>query len=145
MKRISAERWARGRRARRIIGERRAAQPMRLRGVGDRHERVAGEYAGDGVHCSQGVLAGRGDVASNAAEGVSAGFATEHAGDLLLHLHHANVPFGQVVVEGGAEVVHEGQRLPAVLIEPFEQVPGFGLFPPPAFFSAGAGDKGFCA
>jgi len=91
-----------------MIGEPRTAQPVRLRGVGElctscgrRHERVAGEYAGDGVHCSQGVLAGRGDVASNATKRVSAGFATEHAGDLLLHLHHANVPFGQVMPTPG--------------------------------------------
>src|SRR3972149_7076089 len=102
---------------------RRSAEPIRLRGVVDRHERVTGEYAGDGIHCSQCVLPGRGDVASNAAEGVSAGFATESAGDLLLLLHHANVAFGQVVVEGDVEVLHERQDFPPVLIEPFEQVP----------------------
>lgn len=57
------------------MGERRAAQAMRLRGVDDRHERVAGEYAGDGVHRSQGVLAGGGDIAADAAEGFGTFFA----------------------------------------------------------------------
>jgi hypothetical protein len=27
----------------------------------------------------------------------------------LLHLHHANVPFGQIVIKGDAEVVHKSQ------------------------------------
>jgi hypothetical protein len=40
---------------------------------------------------------------------MSTGFATERAGDLLLHLHHANVPFGQIVIKGDAEVVHKSQ------------------------------------
>ena len=39
----------------------------------------------------------------------------------------------------------ERQDFQPVLVEPFEQVPGFGLFPPPAFFSAWAGGKWFCA
>ena len=93
---------------------------MGLRGVEARHERVAGEDAGDGVKRAHGVLAGRGDVTADAAEGFGPRFAAEQPRDLLLHLHHANVPFGQVVVEGDAEVVHESQDFLAVLIQPFE-------------------------
>ena len=72
----------------------------RLRGIDAWHEGVAGENAGDSVHRAQRILSGRGDVTADAAEGFAPLFAAEHAGDLLLHLHHANVPFGQVVVEG---------------------------------------------
>ena len=42
-----------------------------------RHERVAGEDAGDGVKRAHGVLAGRGDVTADAAEGFGPRFAAE--------------------------------------------------------------------
>ena len=48
----------------------------------------------------------------------------------------------RIVVEGDAEVVHESQGFLPVLIEPFEQVPGLGLFAPPAFLSGMGGACG---
>ena len=58
---------------------------------------------------------------------------SEGPGDFLLHLHHAKIPFGQVIVEGDVEVVDEGRGLVAMMIKPFEQVARFGLLGPPAF------------
>ena len=118
------------------------SEQLRLRGIEAWHERVAGENEGDSVQRAHRILSGRGDVTADAAEGFGPLLAAEHSGDLLLHLHHANVPFGQVVVEGDAEVLHESQGFLPVLIEPFEQVPGFGLFAPPAFLSGRGGRCG---
>ena len=78
-------------------------------------------------------LRGGGEVASNSTEGLRAGFASECAGNLLLHLYHANVPFDQVVIEGDVEIVHEGQGFLAVLVQAFEQVARFGFFAPSSF------------
>jgi hypothetical protein len=128
-----------GRILRRGAGQR---EQLRLRGIEAWHERVAGENEGDSVQRAHRILSGHGDVTADAAEGCGPLLAAEHAGDLLLHLHHANVPFGQVVVEGDAEVVHESQGFLPVLIEPFEQVLGFGLFAPPAFRSGRGGRCG---
>jgi len=115
---------------------------MQLRGIGDGHERVAGECTGDGVQCAQRVLSSCGDVATDSAEGSGALCAAEQPRYFLLHLHHADVPFGQVVVEGDIEVVHESQSFLPVPVETFEQVPGLGLFPPPAFLSGMGGACG---
>ena len=90
--------------------ERCTAQPMRLRGVEARHERVAGEYAGDGVKRAHGILSGRGEVTADAAEGFGLRFAAEQTGDLLLHLHHPDVPFGQVVQVGRFLLEYDDQR-----------------------------------
>ena len=116
----------------------------RLRGVEGRHERVAAEDTGQSVNGAHGVLAGGGEVASNSTEGLRAGFASECAGNLLLHLYHANVPFDQVVIEGDVEIVHEGQGFLAVLVQAFEQVARFGFLRLPRFFLAlaGRGDNG---
>ena len=51
----------------------------------------------------------------------------EGAGDFLLHLHHADVLLGQVIVEGHVEVVHECEGFGTVLVESFKQVSGLGL------------------
>jgi hypothetical protein len=46
----------------------------------------------------------------------------------------ANIPFGQVVVEGGFEVIHEGENFAPAMVEAFVQVSGLGLFSSHSFF-----------
>lgn len=84
------------------------SQQGRLRGINASHEGVAGKNAGDSVHRAQRIFSGRGGVAA------------EDARELLLHLHHADIPFCQIVVECETEVVHESQDFLSVLIESFE-------------------------
>src|SRR5450756_2490583 len=74
-------------------------------------ERRASEDMLDGRQHVVALLAHGGDVAApNATEGRRSVAATEAAGDLLLHLHHPQVPLGQVVVERHPEILHEGQH-----------------------------------
>lgn len=82
------------------------------------------------------------DVATDSAEGSGALCAAEQPRYFPLHLHHADVPFGQVVVEGDIEVIYESQSFLPVPVETFEQVPGLGLFPSPAFISGMGGACG---
>ena len=68
------------------------------------------------------LFAHRRDIAPDPAERFGSGPGAEAAGDLLLYLHHAQVPVGEVVVEGHSEVIHEPERLVAILRQPVEQV-----------------------
>ena len=54
------------------------------------------------------LLAQRGQVPANAAEGNRSRFAAERAGDLLLHFDHANISLGLVIVKRHSEVFQEG-------------------------------------
>ena len=56
-----------------------------------------------------GLLAQGRNIAPDAAEGSGPRRVAEGAGDLLLHLDHAQVPFGLVVVEGHGPVMQEGE------------------------------------
>ena len=73
------------------------------------------------------LLANRGDVAADAAEGAGTLLSAEAAGDLLLHLEHADILLGQIIVERHPKVVHEAQRLTTILSQTGQQVLGFGL------------------
>ena len=53
--------------------------------------------------------------------------AAERAGDLLSQLHHPQIPFGLVVVEGHGEVAHEGKDAVVVVAEAVEQIAGLAL------------------
>lgn len=72
------------------------------------------EGVGKGSQDGDALLAEGADVAAEGAEAVDGGGRAEAAGDLLFELHHAGVALGLVVVEGDAQVGHEGEGLVAV-------------------------------
>ncbi len=47
----------------------------------------------------QTLFAQRGQVAANASKGLSESLAAEAAGDFLLHLDHAKISLGQIIVK----------------------------------------------
>ncbi len=73
------------------------------------------------------LLAHGGEIAADAAEGARALRAAEGAGDLLLHLDHADVALGLVVVEGDGGVVHESEHRALMGGEAVEEVLGLTL------------------
>lgn len=66
------------------------------------------------------------------AEGVGAMLGTEGTRDLLFELDHADVTLSQIVVEGDAEVVHEGEGFRLVLVKSVQQIFGWRLLGSPA-------------
>jgi hypothetical protein len=79
---------------------------------------------------SQTLLAQRQEIASDAAEGLSARSRAEVAGDLLLYFDHPQVTFGEAVVERHDEVVQEGQHSLLVLGKAIEQIASRRRFAP---------------
>ena len=63
----------------------------------------------EGFECVDAVLAGGGQVAADGAERFGAGPGAQPAADLLSEFDHADVAFGEVVVERHAQVVREAQ------------------------------------
>src|SRR3954463_13133317 len=70
---------------------------------------MSSEGVGERGQDRQALLAEGADVAADLAEAVDGGHGAEAAGDLLADLHHAEVAFGLIVVEGDGEVGHEGE------------------------------------
>src|SRR5688572_7918745 len=86
------------------------------------HQGCAGENAAERFHEREALLANGRDVAADAAEDVGSAATSKAAGDFLLGLDHAQIPFGQVVVEGDPEIVHEGQHLIGALLKAQHEV-----------------------
>ena len=72
------------------------------------------------------------DVTTDSAEGIGPRACAKSARDFLFDLDHAHIAFGQVVVEGDAEIMHEGQCLSLIALKAVEQVSGRRLFFAPA-------------
>ena len=64
------------------------------------------------------------DIAADVAEDLRAETSAERAGNFLLDLDHAQVTLGQVVIEGNAKIMHEGQRLGLVFGQAVQEVLG---------------------
>ncbi len=67
-------------------------------------------------------------ITANTAKDSDSGVGAKTSGDFLLHLDHAQVPLGLIVVEGHCKIGHEGQNLPLVPREPIKQVASGILF-----------------
>ncbi len=106
------------------------------RGVDRWHEGGAEEHALQRLQGVEVVLACRGNVAADAAEVHECLDAAKGAGDLLAQLHHPQIPFRLVVVEGHGEVAHEGEDFIGVVAEAVEQIAGFTLLAATAPFRA---------
>src|SRR5258708_4207866 len=93
-------------------------------------EWAAGDDGFEGGQQRYALLAKGGKIPAEAGERICAPVRAEAAGHLLLHLEHANVALGLVVVKGDGEVVGERQHL--LLAEPqaFEQVARWRLLDP---------------
>ena len=74
------------------------------------------------------LLSERGKVAANAAEHDSALFTAKAARDFLLHLDHAQIPLGLVVVKRHSKVVQKPQHRLLLLGEAVQQITGRILF-----------------
>ena len=90
-----------------------------------------------GVQQMQALLAQGGQVAANAAKGAGSGLAAKGAGDFLLHLDHAHIAFGLIVVKGDHQAMQEGQHGLLVGEQAIQQVAGRTLFDA-AFVSRGS-------
>src|SRR2546423_6315953 len=73
------------------------------------------------------LLHGR-DVTANATESVRSGRSAETPAHLLLHLHHAQITLGQIVVKRDSKVMQKRQRLSLVLRQAVQEVLPFPLF-----------------
>ncbi len=69
-----------------------------------------------------------GQVRADAREHPRAIERSESAGYFLLDLHHAQILLGLVVAEGHAEIVQEGEHRALMVLEPKQEVLGFGVF-----------------
>src|SRR2546421_292509 len=78
----------------------------------------------------QALLAQGREIASDAAEGLSARHTAKTPRDLLLHLDHADIALGQTVVKRHGEVVQEQQHGLLVLGQAIEQIASGRLFAP---------------
>jgi hypothetical protein len=56
------------------------------------------------------LLAQGSEIASNATELSCPRFRAEAAGDFLLEFHHAQIPFGLIVIEGEGEIMHKAKH-----------------------------------
>ena len=83
---------------------------------------VGGGEAGEDVDGVAALFVGGGEVGAEREEVAGAGAGAPAAADLLLELDHADVAFGEVVVERDAEVVGEAEDLVAVAVEAGEEV-----------------------
>ena len=63
----------------------------------------------NGVNNIGPLLADSGDVRPNMAESVRAVLRAEGPRDFLFELDHADFPLGQIVVEGDAKIMYEGE------------------------------------
>ena len=62
----------------------------------------------DGINGVEAMFAGSRDIGTYRTEDMGTVWCTEAVGDLLLDFNHAHDAFDEVVVEGDAEVMHEG-------------------------------------
>ena len=88
------------------------------------------------------LLAHGGNIASDAAEDVSALPSAKAARDFLADLGHAQVTLGLVVVERDPEIVHEGQDRRLMFFQAQEQAADRTLAGPAAPASAAGGRVG---
>ena len=110
-----------------MVGRTHPARGRDSRGVDRWHEGGAEEHALQRLQGVEVVLACRGDVTADAAEVHKCLDAAKGAGDLLAQLHHPQIPFRLVVVEGHGEVAHEGEDFIGVVAEAVEQIAGIAL------------------
>lgn len=75
------------------------------------------ECVGNSVNDADALLANGRDVGTDVTESISAVLGTKSAGNLLFEFDHAYIPLGQIVVEGDAEVIHEGKDFRLVLVQ----------------------------
>ena len=97
-----------------------------------RDEGVASQGIIDSVYDVPTMFADCRDVATNGTECLSPSTCSKSTGHFLFDLYHPHIAFGQVVVEGNAEVIHKGQDLWFVLLETVEQILGGRLFLAPS-------------
>src|SRR6266702_5882381 len=76
----------------------------------------------------QTLFAQRGQVATNASKGVSESLATKAAGDFLLHLDHAQISFGEVIVKIHPQILQEGEDGLLLFAQAIEQIASVTLF-----------------
>ena len=87
------------------------------------------------------MFAHRRNIRANPTEGRGSGHRPETTGNLLLDFHHAQIAFGQVVIERDAEVRHKAQDFRLALLQAQEQVACFALFAAAALPGHGLGGR----
>ncbi len=89
----------------------------------------------------QTLFAERGQVATNARKGVSTRDAAKAAGDFLLHLDHAQISLGQVIVKIHAQIFQKAEDGFLVCAQAIEQIARVTLFAATAFARGRGGPR----
>src|SRR5258708_36487469 len=76
----------------------------------------------------QTLFAECGQVATNASKGLSESLAAEAAGDFLLHLDHAEISLGQVIVKIYPQILHDGEAAFLLFADAIETIARDTLF-----------------
>src|SRR6266849_7667339 len=76
----------------------------------------------------QTLFAQGGHIAANASKGLSESLATEAAGNFLLHLDHAKISLGEVIVKIHAQILQEGEDGLLLFAQAIEEIAGGTLF-----------------
>src|SRR2546428_5259329 len=76
----------------------------------------------------QTLFAQRRQIAANASKGLSTSDTPEAAGDFLLHLDHAKISFGEVIVKIHPQILQEGEDGLLLFAQAIEQIASVTLF-----------------
>ena len=95
---------------------------------------------GEGMKDVAALFAQRGEVGADGAEGLSASDGTETAGGFLLEFRHADIAFGEIVVEGHTRVGEKPQDIIGVLAQTQQKIGRRGLLDTATLFDFGAGE-----
>ena len=85
------------------------------------------------------LFAQRGEVGADGAEGLGTSDGTETPGGFLLEFWHADIAFGQIVVEGHTRVGEKPQDVVRVLSQTQQKIGRRGLLDTATLFDFGAG------
>src|SRR5213593_171484 len=76
----------------------------------------------------QTLFAQRRQIAANASKGLSTSDTPEAAGDFLLHLDHAQISLGQIIVKIHPQILQEGENGFLLFAQAIEQIARLTLF-----------------
>ena len=95
---------------------------------------------GEGKEDITSLLAQGSEVGADGAKRLGASDGTETAGGFLLEFGHADIAFGQIVIEGHALVGEKAQDIVGVLAQAQQKIGRRGLLDSAALFDFGAGE-----
>ena len=89
----------------------------------------------------QTLFAQGGHIAANASKGLSESLAAEAAGDFLLHLDHAKISLGQMIVKIYPQILQEGEDGLLLFAQAIQQIARVTLFASTPFARGSRGPR----